>query len=426
MNVLVDTMAKQKLSEVLNDNTYHVQCSATFPHDLCPISFCSGNRNPINHIQANLAKTIKITAGRRRSRRYWKKKKKFSDHNEHKIDSKVVHRSHSALDKLKRKWLNKWMTGFCGVGKMMEIYGFQKHSKCPKCQQSNKTTDHVMQCPSYGTHSLWIILMRNLSKWITDNDGPPALAQILTDNLTAWRQRSPFPPVPTQRWIREAVVSQDDIGWRSFLDGFVSVHWRHLVEKHFESTNSKKSAVLWTSRLVRHIWDMQWQLWMDRNDTLHGEGNTIRLEEITAINEEILKEWMMGINDLPTRYHYLFQGEFRKLYQQHHHHKQQWLMNVWLARENHSSTPVQRNAIADTFFQRWHSRVIEVPPENRRLCRVSCLLGWILLWLNHLINILSTLGPEPWSYCGWQIYAPIQRRQKILHGTSIMANIALN
>jgi hypothetical protein len=96
------------------------------------------------------------------------------------------------------------MTGFCGVGKMMEIYGFQKHSKCPKCQQSNKTTDHVMQCPSYGTHSLWIILMRNLSKWITDNDGPPALAQILTDNLTAWRQRSPFPPVPTQRWIREA------------------------------------------------------------------------------------------------------------------------------------------------------------------------------------------------------------------------------
>jgi hypothetical protein len=364
MNVLADTMAKQKLSEVLNDNTYHEHRTETLPHDLCPISFCSANRNPTNNIQAHLAKTIKITAGRRRARRYWKKKRKFSDHNEHHIDWQVVHRSHLALDKSKRKWLNKWMTGFCGVGKMMEIYGFQTHSKCPKCQQSQETTDHVMQCPSYGTHSLWIILMRNLSKWIVDNDGPRALAQILTDNLTAWRQRSTFPPLPTQRGLREAVKSQDDIGWRSFLDGFISVKWKQVIELHFESINSKKSAVLWMSRLVRHIWDLQWKLWMDRNDTLHGEGNTIHLEEITAINEEILKEWTTGINDLPTRYQHLFQGEFRKLYQQHHHHKRQWLTNVWLARENHSAMPVQRNVIANTFFQRWHRRVTELPPED--------------------------------------------------------------
>ena len=61
---------------------------------------------------------------------------------------------------------------------------------------------------------------------------------------------------------------------------------------------------------------------MDRNQTLHGEGNTIHLEEITAINEELIKQWMEGVSDLPrTRYQHLFSGEFRTLYQKDHHQK---------------------------------------------------------------------------------------------------------
>ena len=52
------------------------------------------------------------------------------------------------------------------------------------------------------------------------NDGPPELAQTITNNLTAWRQQRPFPQLPENRWIQKAVLSQDDIGWRNFLVGF--------------------------------------------------------------------------------------------------------------------------------------------------------------------------------------------------------------
>ena len=31
-------------------------------------------------------------------------------------------------------------------------------------------------------------------------------------------------------------------------------------------------------------------MWTDRNETLHGEGNTIHLEEIKAINAELLHQ----------------------------------------------------------------------------------------------------------------------------------------
>jgi hypothetical protein len=358
MNVLVDTMAKQTLTEALENEAYLSYRTETLPHDRCPISFCSDDRTPQNFIQANLAQTIKIKAGRIRVRRYWKHKRKFTENNEHTIDWKVVHRSHLALDKGKKKWLNKWMTGFCGVGKMMKVYGFQTHSKCPKCQQSNETTDHVMQCTSYGTHTLWRKSMRSLSSWILENDGPTEFAEVIIANLSAWKHQSTFPPVPAQRWLREAVLSQDDIGWRSFLDGFISYKWRKAIEKHFEEINSKKSAALWTSRLVRQIWEIQWLMWMDRNNTLHGEGNTIHLEEITAINEELLIQWRTGIDDLPpARYQHLFQGDFRTLYQTHHNQKKQWLTSVWLAREQHAPLPIQRNAIAENFYQRWHRRI---------------------------------------------------------------------
>jgi hypothetical protein len=121
--------------------------------------------------------------------------------------------------------------------------------------------------------------------------------------------------------------------WRSYLDGFISVKWKKVIEQHFLATNSKKSAELWLSKLVRQIWNLQWELWMDRNDTLHGEGNTIHLEEITAINEELIKQWMEGLSNLPrTRYQHLFLGEFRSLYQKDHHQKTT-MVNQCLASE---------------------------------------------------------------------------------------------
>ena len=206
--------------------------------------------------------------------------------------------------------------------------------------------------------------MKTLTQWIEDNEGPSELASAITSNLTAWRQQSTFPPLPENRLLRAAVLHQDSIGWRSYLDGFISVKWKIVIEQHFVLNHSKKSAELWLSKLVRQIWNLQWELWMDRNETLHGEGNTIHLEEITAINEELIKQWMEGVSDLPrTRYQHLFSGEFRTLYQKDHHQKRQWLTSVWLAREKYSNTPVTRNQIADNFFQRWQRR-IAYPPED--------------------------------------------------------------
>ena len=146
------------------------------------------------------------------------------------------------------------------------------------------------------------------------------------------------------------------------MHGFIGKKWRLAIEQHFVASNSRKSSTLWVSRLVRKIWDIQKQLWMDQNDTLHGEGNTIHVMELMSINEEILAQWTEEQQQLPDCYKHLFSGEFRLLYQADFHRKQQWLTSVWLAREKHSTTPILRNPIANTFYQRWHRRINE--PEE--------------------------------------------------------------
>jgi hypothetical protein len=363
LNVMADTMAKRKLTDAMNNDEFHEKRTSSFPLDQCSISFCDAQKVPQEAIQGNLLKSIRREAGQVRIRRYWRKKGIIHEATEKYIDWKVVHKSHKALDPLRHRWLSKWMTGFCGVGKMMKIYKFQQHSKCPKCQQNNETTDHVLQCQSYGTHCLWQKLMRELTAWIVDNDGPPSLGKVLTQNLTAWRQKSIFPPPPQECMLRQAILQQDELGWGNLLKGFIGIQWRMAVEQHFLSIKSQKSSVVWISKLIRKIWDLQRQLWDDRNNTLHGEGQTIHLEELNAINEELTKQWMAGLNQLPLRYRHLFQGEFRTLYQANIHHKQQWLTSVWLAREKHSPLHMTRNAIAETFYLRWHRRVNQPPAD---------------------------------------------------------------
>ena len=137
LNVVLaeDTMAKQKLTEALYNEDYHQHRNISFPHDKCSVSFCDHNRISCTSKKSNLLKTVRLDAGRKRARKYWRKKKIINDETEHCIDWKVVNKSHNALDSFNHKWLSKWMTGFYGVGKMMQIYGFQTHTKFPRCQQ---------------------------------------------------------------------------------------------------------------------------------------------------------------------------------------------------------------------------------------------------------------------------------------------------
>jgi hypothetical protein len=41
-------------------------------------------------------------------------------------------------------WAAKHMCHFCGIGWIQLLCGFWDHSWCPRCQQDNETTTHIL------------------------------------------------------------------------------------------------------------------------------------------------------------------------------------------------------------------------------------------------------------------------------------------
>jgi hypothetical protein len=71
------------------------------------------------------------------------------------------------------------MTGFCGVGVMLRVYRFQQHAKCPRCEDDDKTIDHVLQCRQQSALDLWSKSIQDLERWMTTNQGHPEMIELI-------------------------------------------------------------------------------------------------------------------------------------------------------------------------------------------------------------------------------------------------------
>ena len=133
LNFLADDLAKTKAQELLQSNSQ--PRTASLP--LSPIDIL---------IKTQIEGTIKICTDLIDSLRfhitnndicsYWIDKKDL-DLTESKVDWELRVKSISNQTQPEQRWLCKYTTGFCGVGKMLLKYKYQTHTKCPRCGQDN-------------------------------------------------------------------------------------------------------------------------------------------------------------------------------------------------------------------------------------------------------------------------------------------------
>merc|ERR1711884_887490 len=117
------------------------------------------------------------------------------------------------------------------------------------------------------------------------------------------------PPIDTpDPLLRDAIYKQDSVGWKSFLDGFLTKEWRSLQTAYMLSCKDRRSPLLWMSKFQRRVWEIPWKLWNHRNEILHGNGNQLHKQEERNINFAIVREWNLGIQNLGPQFHSLFQG----------------------------------------------------------------------------------------------------------------------
>jgi hypothetical protein len=354
LNVIVDKEAKQILTKIIR-----LKCSEgssiMIPFLPCTVSQI-GEKGEFDPISSHLAKSVRTHIQKNNIREYWKGKMHFSEETMGTIDWDTLQKSVPQFNRY--KWLSKFVTGICGVGYMLKIWKHQSHSLCPRCGQDNEKTEHVLLCQESSATQVWDKAVEDLDTWMSDNLTEPSMQEAIISGITSWRTTRNHHYIANNQILRQAILEQGTIGWNNLFKGFISNQWKVIQKSHLEEIGSLKSPILWISRFQRRIWLIPWNLWQHRNGYLHNDGTTIHFHETVAIDQEITAEYETGRGALPSSYSPLFQHNLANLLHQSTATKKEWLISVWVARDNHTpGHQRQRNIIAVSVYNRWRKQL---------------------------------------------------------------------
>jgi hypothetical protein len=197
--------------------------------------------------------------------------------------------------------MSKWNCDFIGTGKNMKRWKLRHESNCPFCYTPNEDILHVLKCKHKSAQIEW---KKHLFSWAlslrTQKVSEPLIIAIKRD-LDAWKHDAQFPPVTYLSEVEQAaLLHQRSIGWRSFLEGFISIHWEIILKQSYAHNRLKRSTILGLSKLIRSNWKFCAELWRSRNSQLHNTQCIQDLSGRKLLLTAISAELRVGLSCLPA------------------------------------------------------------------------------------------------------------------------------
>ena len=91
--------------------------------------------------------------------------------------------------------------------------------------------------------------------------------------------------------MRALAISQDEIGWRNFMEGCISTHFYFIQHYHLALSGSYLNGSNWTKSLISKLVHITHSQWIYRKLTLHdklcGYLHNRSLEDIRLTIEEL-------------------------------------------------------------------------------------------------------------------------------------------
>ena len=356
MNITADLYAKNRLQHAIlhNESLPHHE---PILHSIPAINFnhFNNNRYANTNIYSHVAKTTKHLIAQASSISYWASKGK-NIQQRHVNTATFLHAARN-VPLWQRRWITKWSSGICGVGKWLHRWKDQTHSKCPRCQTDNETVEHVIHCKHVDATLIWATGVAELREWMESNDGAPDLVEIITWRLNQWRNQSGFTPIiDLDQASRMALLEQDHIGWDNFCFGMVGNLLVDMQKEYLSRRENHTPPHSWMSRLIRKVWDLQRKMWIHRNRFVHATDSSMHQFEQQAMDRAIRWEFTVGLNELPAALNGLFRGTVDRIINKDATSKSQWLNSVWSARDYYRRQqnlgPWDRDIVAATFLLR--------------------------------------------------------------------------
>jgi hypothetical protein len=71
--------------------------------------------------------------------------------------------------------------------------------------------------------------------------------------------------------MRALADSQDKIGWRNFMEGYISSHFYNIQQFHLLMSSNYLNGVDWTKQFISKILQLTHSQWIYRNIFLHDK-----------------------------------------------------------------------------------------------------------------------------------------------------------
>jgi len=168
-------------------------------------------------------------------------------------------------------------------------------AQCPRCQNPTEDQHHIITCLAPLALLVWQTSLSKLCKWLSEQSTLPEFADNFIMGLCQWHDVTSTANQVYPRWLAE----QQDVGWSSALDGWLSLQWWYEQDQFWSRICSRKSSKWWTAKLIKKIWDIAWDMWEHQNEALHHslENRQNILESV--INNKITQFYALGRNILP-------------------------------------------------------------------------------------------------------------------------------
>lgn len=222
-NVMADNIAKQRLNQCLLDA--HVPASQRFGDEGWSISWRGVKLSKLDYRRLY---SLMWTGP---ALEYWARKHRLEYGTILTIDWDTCGDALRSLSFARRRRVVKQASGHLGVGRVLQRWGLQNHSECPRCQ-GDETPIHVLRCPDPRALTVWETTLANLSTWMLRKQTDPAIQQTIIRRLREWHDGHVISDATHGSPLWHAITNQNDIGWYPFLLGLMSPIIGAAFNKH--------------------------------------------------------------------------------------------------------------------------------------------------------------------------------------------------
>jgi hypothetical protein len=240
-------------------------------------------------------------------------------------------------------------------------------NNCPCCTDHIETQQHLLQCrrnparvkainsitsatkKSEGKNKFFLVIGDFITQWLSNPEQPPSL----THRINPFLRHETYPPEYVTL-INTALTEQADIGWLNMFRGFLTDKWHQLASSYFSLEDGSTEIINRGDganrvyRVIKLLYNLTTDLWLGRNEVLHGIAKDHEIKRVSALDSEITKFHsepdLVLIDD-----QFYCETSLRRLLRSSTANKRRWLLRVKASRARKATLLHQQPRITKFF-----------------------------------------------------------------------------